>query len=511
MKYNYEIKKLLKLRTESLESSDQPEIEEIKNNEFLLPWLEEVPNISKDELLDKKELFSNYLTKIANMNPYLLANSEQTAVLLGLKQFISIITKNKDYPHKLLSLRGSAGVGKSWTVNQLIGIIQDMGLEINISAPTHEALNVIRAMKEETGNPISINTIQSFLNLKLDYDAAIDDAIDGETVRKPKLIFNEYNQCLISTDVLVIDESSMVSDNLYEYILKTLNEGRAKVVIFVGDECQLLPVEAGDNFIFQKPEILQFNLTKIVRQKESSSIIQLATTLKNYILTKTYPKTLSHLFEETEEIRIFRDTSFLDTYFNDENTKIVGSFKNVTVDEYNAYIRYMTTNEVKPYIIGDKLIFQEPVVNSRGEVQFQNGESVIIESLNEVAPYSEKSIYGIGYYDCKDDEGNKFRLLHENSKDDFNKEIKKMIDDANKATGFDRKKLWKAYFTFKGKFAKVKYAYCSTIHKLQGKTVHSMYFDARDLVQIYNWNPNMALRLFYVAVSRASDKLYVLR
>ena len=42
----------------------------------------------------------------------------------------------------------------------------------------------------------------------------------------------------------------MISQDLYELIIKAIEKGRVKAVLYVGDEYQLLPIDSDKNQIF---------------------------------------------------------------------------------------------------------------------------------------------------------------------------------------------------------------------------------------------------------------------
>ena len=136
-----------------------------------------------------------------------------------------------------ISLSGAAGTGKTYLTTKLVQKLQKE-YHITITAPTHKALQVLRQnlLDEDVDTRnIETKTLQSFLNLKLvtDYDKGIQKFEPSKAKDK-----DETN-----TDILIVDESSMVSGNLYDYVIKAIENGRIKAVLYVGDEYQLLPVD----------------------------------------------------------------------------------------------------------------------------------------------------------------------------------------------------------------------------------------------------------------------------
>jgi hypothetical protein len=46
----------------------------------------------------------------------------------------------------------------------------------------------------------------------------------------------------------------MISEELLEYIQEAIENGRIKVILFIGDPYQLLPISKGDNLIYNLPQ-----------------------------------------------------------------------------------------------------------------------------------------------------------------------------------------------------------------------------------------------------------------
>lgn len=413
--------------------------------------------------------------------------------------------KTGDPAFKVFSLIGSAGTGKTWLTANIIKELLNQKLSVAMTTPTHKALAVITEMLESNGiyEEVTKATIHSFLNLKLDYGFAADGSADDVTT-KPKLVINKFNECLQYVDILIVDESSMVSEELYNITMSILGD-RAQMILFVGDQFQLKPVEGGENIIYNHPEIVHFELTETVRQKEGSSVIEKANLIRDYIRYGQHPASIFNLFENTEEIQLVPESHFLPIFFEDKSAKMVGCYTNKMVDQYNNYIRYIETQELEYICEKDVLVFQKPYANAAGEVIFQNGESVEVQSCKKVTD----DITGFTYWRCK---GNyrMFNILDPVSIPAYKDKLQELVEVAKAAKGFKRSNAWKAYFKLQSRFGEVKYSFASTLHKLQGSTYESMYFDMRDLGSFYRRDPDTILRLIYVAITRTSDKLFIL-
>lgn len=448
-----------------------------------------------------------------------IANTKQLTIFSSVTSNILV---GNEYNQVLYSLRGSAGTGKTWLVAQLIKELKSKKISIQMCTPTHKALKVVRDMLKSIGlsnSDVEVSTIHSFLNLKLDY--GLDDLNNIEA--KPKLVANtsSYNENMRSVDLLILDESSMVNDELFQLILNVVGD-RVKYVLFVGDAFQLKPVEGGENSLFDNPMITHYELTDTVRQKENSIIIHKSNEIRDYIITKNYPKTINDLFITEGEIEVITITEEFLVKYNenaDDRTKMVGAYTNTVVDQYNAYLRYLKTYtkvtdpEDMPYlIVGEEIVLQSPYTNSNNDIVFQNGEEIKLKT----AKLMEDPITGLMYWRCKSDgkfmEQRMLNILDPQSYDDFKEKLEIKLNLAKAETDLLKKRdCWKDYFKFMNKYADVKYNFASTIHKLQGSTYTDMFFDIRGLDRFYKYDPDNILRLVYVAVTRASDNLYILK
>ncbi len=449
-----------------------------------------------------------------------IANTKQLTIFSSVTS--SILVGN-EYKNVLFSLRGSAGTGKTWLIAQMIKEFKNKKISIQMCTPTHKALKVVKDMIKSIGlssSDVEISTIHSFLNLKLDY--GLDGDLDNINV-KPKLVANtnSYNENQRSVDLLILDESSMVNDELFNLILSVVGT-RVQYVLFVGDAFQLKPVEGGENSLFDDPRIVHYELTDTVRQKENSIIIHKANEIRDYIKNKTYPNTLQGLFTSGGEIEVIdRVEEFLIKYNenSEDRTKMVGAYTNTVVDQYNAYLRYLkvyqqvTDPEDIPYLLPkEEIVLQSPYSNSNGDIIFQNGEEVNLKTVKLV----ECSLTGLWYWKCRTGgsfmDQRQINILDPQSYEEYDQKKEILIQKAKaEKDPIKKKDAWKDYFKFANKYANVKYNFASTIHKLQGSTYTDMFFDIRGLERFYKYDPDNVMRLIYVAVTRASDKLYILK
>lgn len=162
----------------------------------------------------------------------------------------------------LLVITGGPGTGKTTTINMIIECFREEGMSILLAAPTGRAA---KRMSEATG--YEAQTIHRLL----EYNGALLE--NEEQEGDPGDLFgrNEWNP--LETDVLIIDEMSMVDIFLFHSLLKAVAVGTR--LILVGDVNQLPSVGPG-NVLKDVISSHCFNvvkLSRIFRQAAESDII----------------------------------------------------------------------------------------------------------------------------------------------------------------------------------------------------------------------------------------------
>lgn len=154
----------------------------------------------------------------------------------------------------LLVITGGPGTGKTTTINTIIRYFELEGMDIFLAAPTGRAA---KRMSETTG--FEARTIHRMLEL--------NGGMEGNAGFER----NETNP--LETDVVIIDEMSMVDITLMNSLLKAIAPGTR--LILVGDINQLPSVGPGSVLkdIIQSEAFNVVMLTKIFRQASTSDII----------------------------------------------------------------------------------------------------------------------------------------------------------------------------------------------------------------------------------------------
>ena len=192
--------------------------------------------VSRERLLER-------LGKIEDATGLFLDEMQRKAVMEAAKQGILVLT-------------GGPGTGKTTTINAMIRLFESEGMTILLAAPTGRAA---KRMTETTGYEAS--TIHRLLE--------VSGNPEEETIGGCQR--NEENP--LDTDVLIIDEVSMVDLPLMNALLKAVMPGTR--LILVGDQNQLPSVGPGSVLkdIIASGCFPVVMLTKIFRQAGESDIV----------------------------------------------------------------------------------------------------------------------------------------------------------------------------------------------------------------------------------------------
>jgi exodeoxyribonuclease V alpha subunit len=383
----------------------------------------------------------------------------------GNKQKLAI---QESLENGFLIITGGPGTGKTTTINAIINICEDLGLEVVLAAPTGRAA---KRMTETTGK--EAKTIHRLLEISF---------VEENTG------FNKDEDSPIEADVIIIDEASMIDILLMNSLVKAIAPGTR--VILVGDIDQLPSVGPGNVLkdIINSGTIKVIMLDEIFRQAEESMIIVNAHRVnsgekpllnekdKDFFFIKSIP---SEIVKNIIELNSER----LPTFYNLDPIKdiqVLTPMKKgeVGIHSLNKYIQEALNP--KSSAKSEKQIGEDIFRVGDKVMQIKNNYKLEWKIFNDNIEVES----GEGVFNGD------FGYIIDIDKEDG---ILKVIFDDEKVVEYDFKQI-----------DELKLAYATTVHKAQGSEFPVV------IMPIASGPPMLLTRnLFYTAITRAK-KLVVL-
>jgi ATP-dependent DNA helicase PIF1 len=361
------------------------------------------------------------------------------------------VVKNKQN----LFLSGSAGTGKSFTIKKIVEYLENHNINYGLTALTGCAASLINGQ-----------TIHSYLLLGID--------------KTLKDIYNDLSKKYIaklkslrSLNTLIIDEVSMMSNELIELIDELFKMIKSNIlpfggiqVILVGDFHQLPPIKGNYCFTSATWDALNMNniiLTDLIRQKDDLVLQEILEELRNGKISDETFETLKSLNKteflgDVKPTKLFPVNTNVDKInnkefqklvkINDGNTTMYKALSNYKVDNIETFNVCLTLN-AQIMVIRNLSVENHLVNGTRGIVVGLLDKCVIIKDINN-------NIHHINYYT------------------DLNKNKKNYIS-----------------------FMPLKLAYAISIHKSQGSSIDCLELDLGNDIFVSGQT--------YTALSRATN------
>lgn len=404
-----------------------------------------------------------------------------------------------------LTITGPAGSGKTFLTKYILDGLDAKMKRVVICAPTHQAKIVLTEMSGREAI-----TIHSLLR------------INPETYEDQMEFTQSEIPDLSEVDVIVIDEASMIDDDLFKILLDCIPSNLR--VLGIGDKEQLQPVRHLDGHI--SPMFNEFEsveLTEVVRQAAGNPLIQVATEIREggdlrHNWCKDTKRGVYHVKNSMALIEAFKRVVHTPEDLLDYR---MFAFTNNNVDILNGYIRTHVYKTTEPFVMGEYFVMQAPVVKKDGkfvETLLQNGEIVKIVSDPEREAMAlklprmevgacEVARMTVERLDPRIPDEKKYVEItcfwDEKAEKTFGRYL---FYAANEYRGLARSKtrnmLWDLYWELKGRISVTKSLGASTIHKAQGVTLKGCCLYAADF---HYAGPAQQRQLKYVGSTRGSD------
>lgn len=408
----------------------------------------------------------------------IVLNEDQTELI---KLLMSFLANDEQY----FLLAGQAGVGKTMCMKMFKDAVlkRKPGTKICMCAPTNKATSVLRNSIDDKS--IDFRTIYSVLGLRMEPNGGIKELKD------------KGNNTIESYDIVILDEGSMVSEELLEYIQSKTVVAGVKMII-IGDREQLNPVKEESSPIWRHFDV-DFELTKVMRHQ--NSILQFVQSIRgnpNPVFVSTGP-----------EVFIEDDVQFMDGIeksakaglFHSGKAKAI-AWRNVTVDFLNRLIREAHTSGIEAdFVIGDRVVFKEPVYIQAGPnkvpLAHTDAEGVVTGVI--VTQHNKYSMLKSWKLSIRLDDGTNLvsYVIHAAAQS----LLQSMLDK------YASEKKWYPFWQLKEAFHSISHAYAITTHRSQGSTIPLVYIEAGDI--LLNKDIDERTKCLYVACSRASEELHI--
>ncbi|SHH69966.1 ATP-dependent DNA helicase, RecD/TraA family [Caloranaerobacter azorensis DSM 13643] len=428
---------------------------------YYMPFYYAEANVSKKiielALTELKELDINVeeeINKLERESSIKFAKNQKEAIRQAVFNGVLVIT-------------GGPGTGKTTTINSIIKLFENQGLSVVLAAPTGRAA---KRMSEATLR--EAKTIHRLLEYSF---------VDDET----GMAFARDEGTPIDSDVVIIDEVSMVDILLMNNLLKAIMPGTR--LILVGDVDQLPSVGPGNVLrdIIDSKVVKVVKLNEIFRQAQESMIIVNA-----------------HRINKGE--MPFLNVKDKDFFFinKDSNKEVVDTIIELCKERLPKFYGYDPVKDIQvltPMKKGDTGVNVlnerlQDVLNPKHKLK---NEKQVGESIFRVGDkvMQIKNNYRMKWEIVKDDG------INEEGEGVFNGDFGYVYDideEENEMTVlFDDNK--KVVYSF-SQLDELKLAYAITIHKSQGS-------EFPVVVMPICWGPPMLLtrNLLYTAITRAKE------
>ncbi len=380
-----------------------------------------------------------------------LAEKQKLAVKRCIEKGIVVIT-------------GGPGTGKTTTINSIIKIFYRNGLKVTLAAPTGRAA---KRMSQAAG--MEAKTIHRLL----EYAPSMDDRM---------MMFGRNESNPLQSDVVIIDEVSMVDVLLMYHLLKAIKPGTR--LILVGDADQLPPVGPGNvlSDVIESGMIPVVRLDEIFRQASESMIVLNAHKINNgeYPVVNLKDKDFFHIGKNTP----------------DEILKAIEKLVSDRLPNFNGYdpmkdIQVLTP--MKGGIVGTKNLNVSLQRILNGPSQFKNerntGERIFREGDKIMQIRNNYNIKWKSVDGLREGEGVFNGDIGFISSIDNDSSTMEVIFDEDRKIRYEFADL-----------DELLHAYCVTIHKSQGS-------EFPVVVIPLSWAPPMLLNrnLIYTGITRAKE------
>lgn len=457
-----------------------------------------------------------------------------------------IFTQIKDFlsnESDIFVLSGYAGTGKTTLIGEVCSYLKQSSILFSVLAPTGRAAKVLRE-KVGLGKTIHSAIFSSELKCIIPED-------DDESKKTYQYVFPLITQPS-DKQVIIVDESSMVSDNLQSNEFLRFGSGKLlsdlleyfqttgiRKLIFVGDDAQLPPVGDNHSRALDTEDLRNRGfrvesavLTEVVRQKADSAILKEAMKvrllLQKSLKERTELEVTPNGVDIIEKCLSDKAKKYVTLYPQPElGNGVIIHFSNGACFEANKQIRELMYGADADLQVGDVLLINNNNYRTYDR-EIYNGDMAKVANVGGVERHNvpvtiegKKKHIELRYRDVEllfpCENGHQIvpckilmNLLESTERDISIWEMRALYIDfcmrysklREASSEFKEVLVHDTYFNS----LRVKYGYAITCHKAQGGEWDTVFVD----YSRRNGLSDDALRWCYTATTRARKTLYVI-
>lgn len=447
-----------------------------------------------------------------------LTNCQENA-FLTFKQFL-----NGSVKENVMVLEGAAGTGKSTIITEYDKKKSNL-FHIIYTAPTHKAKRVLEKMGKDKKLQNYFNkyqTLHKFFCMKVSYNknGKAEFLIDLKKIKSNLSKIGNYKQVLV-----IIDEISMISPDLYNNIIIVASAFKNIKFVCIGDRCQLPPIFSilckDDDDDIKEEELKSMNIEilspfftnnwkyhpklKEGKRTGDKDIIELNRIFRQYTIHENTDSFKSMLLSFKKlninsniKIVTAKNHFMKEVYANieKENAYVIAA-RNKTVSDYVESIRNkLYPDSIYPFSLGERIYITQyfPFDNSDkctcgqwcNKNKLYTSEEMKIISANEREIYSDffDRLYKVYEFEINYTlHNNKFlkvRKIHPSQIDDFKQDCAR-VKSKIKKTSSDNETWKKYHLKVKALNSPFTSSLAITAYKSQGSSYDYVFVDAVDI------------------------------
>ena len=454
--------------------------------------------------------------------------ADQQAAIEGILQDIA-------KPNATPVLCGYAGTGKTVTTAALVSRLAGMGERVVVATPTHKARSQVeRALANCGAQGFEAVTVARLLGLK-----QVRDLKTGKETFKPdsagKNMLSKTEEWdddekemveIRPIDIVIVDETSMLSSELYDLLLREL---KGRPVVFVGDDRQLLPVKETEVCKAFTNGSSLYRLTEVLRH--DGAILNLATATRQLAVGRARfasadgggSRVLAYrgreqwgaaLLEMAASHEAMSDPDFCRAlaWTNDSvnmiNTRIHQRRYGIDAPQFVKGMTCVTVDAI-PDPMGTPKNPAPPLLNSTVDVLIQEAirdphRFTGAGDLMTDEPWDTWDLTVTGDFAM----AKTFRVIAAEDEQRWQKWLKDLADEARESSGQKRSELWDLFFRRKDCVGNLQPASALTVHKSQGSTFQHVFLHW-DIDGKGSQPTAVQNQLSYVGITRAAESLHV--